>query len=171
MPVFRNQDNQSFVLLPPGDYVFRVVGMESGIQTGTGKTAGSPFWEFKLMIEGKGANVYERLIDHESTGWKIDTFLKCTGQTPPVNAPFEFEEQAAEAAGVHWINPIGLRGHCALIVEEFTKTGQTEKKKKNRVSVFYTDKPKLPRHEAAPALAPAPAAVPKVTPSDDGLPF
>lgn len=157
MPTFTNQDNQAFILHPPGDYIFRVVGMESGIQTGSGKTAGSPYWELKLSIEGKGGVVFERLIDHPSCGWKIDTFLKSTGAAPPPGTPFEFEADTAESAGCLWINPIGLRGHAHLIVDEYQKTGSTEKMKRNKVGAFLTDKPKLPRH-VEPKSEPEPAA-------------
>lgn len=177
MPVFQNQDNQAQILHPPGDYKFRVVGMESGIQTGTGKTVGSPYWELKLAIEEKGGVVFERLIDHPSSNWKIDTFLKCTAAAPPTGTPFEFEQQAAEAAGVLWVNPVGLRGWAHLVVDEYTPNGSTEKRKRNKVGTFYTDKPKLPRAEipateqAPPpaSVAAAPAAAGELT--DDEIPF
>jgi len=159
MPKFTNQDNQAFIVHPPGDYVFRVVGMESGIQTGSGKTAGSPYWELKLAIEDNGGCVFERLIDHPSCGWKIDTFLKSTNAAPPTGTAFEFEADTAESAGCLWIDPIGLRGHCHLIVEEYTKTGTTEKRTRNKVAAFLTDKPKLPRH-VEPKSEPEPAAAP-----------
>jgi hypothetical protein len=157
MPKFTNQENQAFIVHPPGDYVFRVVAMESGIQTGNGKTAGSPYWELKLAIEQKGGVIFERLIDHPSCSWKIDTFLKCTGAAPEVDAPFEFEVDAAQAAGCVWINPVGLRGHCHLIVDEYTPTGKTEKQRRNKVATFHTDKPKLSRLETPKAQEPATA--------------
>lgn len=170
MPTFTNQENQAFVLHPPGDYVFQVTGIETGIQGGTGTTAGSPYWELKLAIEGNGGVVFERLIDHPSCNWKIDTFLKCTGAAPKPGASFEFDEDAAAASGCLYINPIGLRGHCHLIVDEFQKAGSTEKRKKNKVGTFHTDKPKLPRAES-PTPAPAPAAAPATTAETDDIPF
>ena len=167
MPKFNNQDNKAFVLLPAGDYVFRVTALETGLQTGTGKTAGSPFWELTLEIEDKGAKVFERLIDHETCNWKIDTFLKSTGAAPPVGTAFEFSQEAAESSGCLWIDPIGLRGWCHLIVDSYQKTGAKETTKRNKVGTFLTDRPKLPRIAAAEPETPAePAAV-----DDDGLPF
>jgi len=172
MPTFNNQDNQAFILHPPGDYVFRVTGIESGIQSGTGVTQGSPYWELKLAIEDKGGVVFERLIDHPSCNWKIDTFLKCTGAAPKPGESFEFDEDAAAASGCLYINPIGLRGHCHLVVDDWSPKGSTEKKKRNRVGTFHTDKPKLPRAEApASSQDPAPASAPAITTTEDDCPF
>ncbi len=163
MPVFKDSENRSYVLLPAGDYVFRVVEMESGIQD-KGKTAGSPFWELKLQIEGKDAIVFERLIDHRDTDWKIDTFLKSSGAAPAKGHAFEFDQQAAAAADCLWINPVGLRGWCKLEVDEYTKPGTTTATKKNKVAVFYTDRPKLPRHQE---MAPEPVSAPSVEAADE----
>lgn len=175
MPRFKNQENQAFVLLPPGDYTFEVVEMEAGIQSGTGKTAGSPFWEVKLKID-KGGTVFERLIDHPTCDWKIDTFLKSTNSAPPNGEAFEFVETAARDAGCLWINPIGLRGWCHLIVDEYTPKGATTPQKKNKVGAFLTDRAKIAR---APQPEPASAAEEPATASTttapdaegDGLPF
>lgn len=169
MPVFKNQENQSFELLPEGDYVFTVIEMESGIQTGNGKTAGSPFWELKLKIEGKNAHVWERLIDHESCSFKIDTFLKSTGAAPQAGVAFEFDAAAAESAGVLHIDPVGLRGWCKLNVDTYTPPGKPPIKR-NKVQVFYTDKPKLDR-AAKPETVAVPAAAPAIETSDDDIPF
>jgi hypothetical protein len=164
MPTFTNQENQSFIVHPAGDYVFRVTGMESGIQSGQGKTCGSPYWELKLALE-KGGVVFERLIDHPTCSWKIDTFLKCTGAAPAPNTPFEFEESAAESAGCQWINPVGLRGWCHLIVDDYQKAGSTTPIKRNKVQTFFTDKPKLQRiEEPKPEPVTAPVA-------EDDIPF
>lgn len=168
MPTFKNQDNITNTLVPPGDYIFRVVGMEAGLQT-QGKTQGSPFWEFKLLLEGKGAVVYEKLIDHPDCSWKIDTFLKSTNAAPPLNAAFEFVETTAEAAGCLWIDPIGLRGWAHVVEDTYTPKGKTEARKVNRIGTFLTDRPKLARHvepQEAPASAPTPAN-PETTDEND----
>lgn len=168
MPKFNDSENRAFVLLKPGDYVYRVLSMEHGLQTGTGKTAGSPYWELKLQIEGDaGGLVFERLIDHEVCAFKIDTFLKSAGAAPPLGTAFEFVEEAAEAAGCLHIDPIGLRGWCHITQEDFTKRGETKPMKKNKVGTFLTDRPKLPRAERPPEEAPASAPAG----DDEALPF
>ena len=152
---------QPNIILPAGDYIFTVVAFECGIQNG-GKTNGSDFFEMELEIDGKpGSKVREKLIAHESTGWKINNFIQCAGITLGEGEEFEFRKDLAEQNGATWVNPIGLRGHCALIVDTYAKktdpgypnvppnkmTG-----KSNKVAMFYVDKPKLPPNEALRAV-------------------
>lgn len=146
---------QPGVILPQGDYIFCVREMTCGIQTG-GKTNGSDFFEMELEIEGKGATVREKLIAHDSTGWKINNFVQCAGIVIPEGGEFEFRQDIAEQSGCTWVNPIGLRGHCALVVETYLKRTDTEGKptgKSNKVAVFYTDRPKLLPNEALRVVA------------------
>ena len=139
MPKFNDSENRA-PFQPEGDYVFCVTEFEIGISNGQ-KTAGCEKYEVTLEIEGPGNQVFENMIDHESCSWKIDTFLKSAGVKLAKGEAFEFRKDTAERKGVRWVNPLGLRGHCRLIVEEYEKNGQ--KRKTNRVAVFYTDKPKL----------------------------
>jgi hypothetical protein len=144
------------VLLPAGDYIFCVREFECGIQSG-GKTSGSEKFVMQLEIEGKGATVRETLIAHESTGWKINNFIQCAGIVIPEGGEFEFRRDVAEDAGCTWVNPIGLRGHCAIIVETYAKKTDSDYPntspknmtgKANKVAVFYTDRPKLAPNES-----------------------
>lgn len=147
MPVFKDQENKVNILLPPGDYVFTVLDYESGLQTGSGKTAGSPFWELKLELvdkQNQRAVVYERLIDHPSCDFKIDTFVKSTGVRLVPNQPYEFDARAAADSGCQHVDPIGLRGWCSILVDDYERKGGGTAKK-NKVSAFLTDRPKLPR--------------------------
>jgi hypothetical protein len=152
---------QPGVVLPAGDYIFCVREMTCGIQQG-GKTNGSDFFEMELEIEGKGATVREKLIAHDSTGWKINNFVQCAGIVIPEGGEFEFRQDIAEESGATWVNPIGLRGHCALFVDTFAKRSDpdypnTKPKdmtgKSNKVAVFYTDRPKLPPNESLRVVA------------------
>lgn len=168
MPVFKDQENKTLKLLPPGDYVFRVKTFDSGLQK-AGKTTGSPFWKLHLEIEGHESTVFERIIDHPSCDHKIDTFLKCSGVTVPKGTAFEFDPNAAEACGAIHIDIIGLRGWCSILVDEYQPEGKTEKRKSNKVACFYTNKPKLPRHVETPTTTPEPD--PLADPLGDGGPF
>lgn len=148
MPTFHDSEN-IVPMVPEGDYVFRVVEFTQGISKG-GKTAGCARYELKCAIElpdGKpGPNFYENLIDHASTAWKIDTFLKSAGIALPKGESFEFAFDDAADRGVRHVEPVGLRGWCNLAVEEYPVGSG---KKRNRVATFYTNKPKL-----APVIAP-----------------
>lgn len=181
MPVFKNQENKVSVLLPPGDYIYTVVNYESGLQTGNGKTAGSPFWELHLEItdpKKQTASVYERLIDHPSCDFKIDTFLKSAGVQLDPGTSFEFDERIAMESGYQHVDVIGLRGWCALVVDEYDKKGGGTAKR-NKVSAFLTNRPKLGRVSPPPpppahSPRPAPAAAPTTQVADplsDDVPF
>jgi len=159
MPTFKDSDNL-VRFVPEGDYIFTVTGFDQAVSAG-GKTAGCTKYELELEIEiangARGPRVFENLIDHESCDWKIDTFIKSAGVNLAKGVPFEFTKDEADANGVQFVQPLGLRGWCRLIVEEYpTNSG----KKRNKVATFYTNKPKLaPRPIAAPVE-------PKITDDD-----
>jgi hypothetical protein len=143
MPVFNDSENMK-PFLPEGDYTFRVIGFEIGISNGA-QTRGSESYEVKMEVEGHGNTVYETLIDHPKTTWKLDVFLKCCGIKLNKGESFEFRRDKAEQAGVRWVNPIGHRGHFRVFVDEY------KDRKKNKVMTFYTDRgaldPILPPEE------------------------
>lgn len=146
MPTFKNAENLVAVIHPEGDYVFEVIKLEIGQSTGAA-TNGSDKYELTLRVESTGGRVFETLIDHESCAWKIDCFLKSTGVVMATDESFEFCAERAAAAGVAWVDPVGLRGWCKLIVENYTPNNApagAPKKQKNKVAVFYTDREKLP---------------------------
>lgn len=157
MPKYREKDNEAIELPPEGDHVFCVEDFEGGIMT-KGKTMGSPFWRLKLLIETNGSHCKTLLIDHESCRRKISNFIKCTGVRIPDEGDFEFDQQAALASDVEFVDLIGLRGWLCIRHEDYAPPGR-EPRKQAEVSVFYTDKPKLPRKVTQPAQpqeAPAP---------------
>jgi hypothetical protein len=140
MPVYNDNTNTP-ELIPSGDYIFTVKKFECGISNGA-KTNGSDKYEFELEIEGKGRTVLESLIDHPSCAWKLDCFLKCCGITIAKGESYEFRQDLAQANDRRWVNPIGLRGWCSVVVEEYTRR-DGKKFKYNKIGVFYTDKEKL----------------------------
>lgn len=157
MPRFNDSEAKTFTVAPEGDYILRVTGFERGISKG-GKTAGADLYEAELSIERpEGGRVWEGLIDHDLTAWKIDCFVKCMGVVLPKGAGFEFNKTDADENGVAFVDPIGLRGWGKLIVEEYNG------KKRNKVAIFYTDRPKL----APVRPTPAPAEAPSVAGADD----
>lgn len=151
MPTFK--DATAPVLLPEADCIFCVVQFDIGISTGA-KTKGSENYEMKVEIEPTGKILKETLIDHPSTDWKIDCFLKSAGVQIAKGETFDFNETVATGSNVRWIDPIGLRGWCRIIQETLTgrnpeevaaiKAGSRKATVVNKISVFYTDRPKLP---------------------------
>jgi hypothetical protein len=144
MPIFGDKDNlPPQELLPEKDYKFKVVGMEFGFSTGP-STAGSEEFKVKVQIEGKPRTIVERLIDHKSCDWKIDCFLKSTGIKLAKGEAWDFRKDTADGMGGRWINYMGLRGWCRVIVEEYKHKASGEQRKTNKIGTFYTDKEKLP---------------------------
>jgi len=144
MPKFTDAENKIYTLLPEGDYKYMVTDWEIGISTGP-LTAGSEKYTAKFtLIDHPGSELRETLIDHPKTGWKIDTFLKSAGIRPGKDEVYEFNQRVAEESGVRWINPIGLRGWCKLIQEDYVTKAKVVIKV-NKIAIFYTDKEKLPQ--------------------------
>lgn len=137
MPTFNDSEN-IINLVPEGDYKFTVVDFAIGLSSG-GKTSGSEKYEVKYEVEkGKEKSItYDTLIDHELCAWKLDTFLKCSGVRLAKGERFTFRKDEAESQNIRWINPLGLRGWFKLFVDEY------QGKKRNKVSMYYTDKEKL----------------------------
>ena len=102
--------------------------------------------EHIYIIEGQDSKIKEQLLDHPSCSWKIDTFLKSAGiRKLAKGQDFEFDEDSADDKDVPWINPMGLRCIAHVIVDESYVSAITKQVvPKNRVSVFYTDRPALP---------------------------
>lgn len=143
MPVYHGQEARA-PFQPEGDYILEVVGFEVGISKGA-KTNGCTTYELELDVfkaDKKIGRCYETLFEHAELGWKTDCFLKCCNVRMEVGQAFEFEERKAANAGVTWVDPIGLRGWGKLNVEEYPAGSG---KKRNKVAIWYTDKPKLER--------------------------
>lgn len=180
MPVFQDQDNREFIVVPPGDYVFRVARLTCGTSNGA-KTRGCDQYDLELLLEGTGAVVFDTLIDHRDTSWKLDVFLRCCGVRLPRGAAWDFNQRRCQQKGWHWVDPDGLRGWAKItqepVMQKDPRTGLYTMPKigkdgqalmRNRVGRYYTDREKLPRHvEPASAQEPVSAAAD----DDDGMPF
>jgi hypothetical protein len=152
MPTFQFNDseNKVFEPLPPGDYIARVTECEFSISNGA-KTSGCDKMKLKFVVEknGEERKFSERLIFHESCGWRIDTFAKSFnlligGKPPTKGQPIEWSE--------HMV--VGLRGWVTLGIRE-----GSDKKKYNEVVTFITNKEKFPKLieiEAAPSASDEP---------------
>jgi len=146
--VFTDKDNLQ-LFTDPGDYQFEVIEFECAISSGP-KTRGSRVTNVKLKLLPSGVHVYEQLIFHPSMGWKIDTFVKSTGIAVPIG------QMPPELARGNERLLIGLRGWCTVFIDEY------QGKKKNRVSVWITNRGKVDR-------LPPPAETTGV--DEDGVPF
>jgi hypothetical protein len=147
MPIFNDSENkQPNVLAADGDYIFTVVGLKTSISKGP-KTSGSDVFELTFELDrSPGSTVYEKLMDHPSTSWKLDCFLKSAGVDLVKWEGYSFIQSEASSNGFKWVNPFGLRGWCRIGREKYTGSDQKEREK-NVVVTFYTGKAKVPRVE------------------------
>lgn len=183
MPIFQDTES-AYALVPEGDYVLCVYEFITDMSTSE-KTKGS--WRHTVVfnIEGTDSKLKETLIDHPSSFWKIDTFLKSSGiRSLAKGQEFYFEQDVAEEKGVPWINPMGLRCHARVVHDSFRSNKTGNEITKNKVAAFYTDRPvlrpdpelrKKPTSRAGdmpgdPMPFPPPPSVAGMKPNDD-IPF
>ncbi len=135
MPKYEFKDRQAPQGLVPKDrYEFTLVEVEDKLA----KTSGNQMFEITLRLDGKGrgVRVKDHLVFTEKAMWKIDTFLKATGQ-----APEEKGETSVEADMLY-----GLRGEADIDIEEREWNGRPFKK--NIVAGYPADGRALDRDPA-----------------------
>src|SRR4029450_503655 len=152
MPIFRDAEPTG-TIVPEGEYVLSVKRFEQNLSTGA-KTKGSDMYEVVFEIEpGKGQCI-ERLIDHPSTDWKIDLFLKSAGVQLTKGQPYEFNLERAKAKNARWVNPLGLRCWAHVVIESYEKRGGGVGRK-NAVAAFLIGNGKVPPAPSTPAATAA----------------
>ena len=75
-------DGDEFVILPEGDYVFKVVSFERGRFQGGDKIPACNEAVLTLAVEYNGGtvNITDRLKLHKSLEWKLAAFFRSIGQ-------------------------------------------------------------------------------------------
>lgn len=123
----------SFVLLEPGEYDFRVEKMERSTYNPSPQSKirdSSPMAELELKIDSPEgtATVFENLILHSVTEFKISEFFTAIGQKKK-GIPFT----------PNWSAVIGATGRAEIEVNEYSDRNGN-KKKNNRVTNFLEPK-------------------------------
>lgn len=151
MPTFKNQTG--FTLIPDNTICqFTVAEMEATMRD-KGKTNGAMEYRLKLDLHNEDGDkigtVRQSLIDHESTDYHIDHFLRASDAVGQYGLKegqaFEFLQSRAETKKVAWVDPVGLRGWCIIGVREYTSQKDGSMKKVNEVSRWLDDRAPLPR--------------------------
>lgn len=137
---YKDSEELSFELLPAGDYAFKIIDAEEGMQT-KGKTAGSEFISIKIAFGRQGkivAQWSEKIIFHESIDWKTDQWLRCINFNGGKLSKGEMVDITPQTV-------IGCRGHVSVIQETYVKQGTGEEKIINKVDKWLTTKGVLER--------------------------
>lgn len=118
-----NKDAEEFVILPAGDYQFRVVGFERQRFEGSEKMPACPKALLKLKIEHEGETVeiQHSLLLHTKTEWALASFFSSIGL-----------KKEGQPLVMNWNLVPGSTGRCQLVV------GKSENGNEfNRVKKFY----------------------------------
>lgn len=129
--VFKNRGNVPPVL-PEGDYIVEVTDYECGVS----KAKGNDMVTLHCRVDGQGNELREHLVFTESSGWKLDTFVRCVGIAPKEGETFNLTDETT----------IGCRGWVHIIQEEF-KPKDKPAYMTNKIGMWHVDKPKLPRNQ------------------------
>lgn len=128
------QDDQQFELLQDGEYDFVVESMERGRFAGSEKMSACPQAKLTLRVvnpeTGNDVRILETLNLHKKMEWRLSQFFVCIGQ-----------KKKGEPLAPNWNTVPGSTGKARVVVNEYTKDGQT--RKNNKVDTF------LPKEQKA----------------------
>ena len=145
-------------VLPKGDYEFEVKEI---FEFKTSK-AGNDMLpvDFNLFgPDGQKGKAEDNFVFTASAKWKIDGFLKATGNIPAAGSKVNFNN-------LGWMQR--ARGRCSVDIEKYTtKAGKDGEK--NIIVAFLYDKTEIVGREVVvKQAAPAPAPAPPADDADDG---
>ena len=120
-------DGQQFVILPEGDYVFKVTGFERGRYPGSQKIP--PCNKANLTLQVKTddgiAIAHTDIILYRSLEWKISSFFRCIGQ-----------KKHGERLQMDWSKVQGSRGRAHFEPATFVGKNDGKEHQKNEVERF-----------------------------------
>ena len=132
------KDGPDFVLLPDGEYPFRVTKLERARFQGSAKLPPCNMAILTITVDGgeKGASIVtHRLYLHTKTEGLLCSFFESIGQ-----------RKHGEPLRPRWGDVTGSTGHCRLGIHEFTKKDGSAGRSKEIVRFLPPPEPK-----AAPA--------------------
>lgn len=130
------EQESSFILLPAGEYEFKVEKMERATYQPSRNSSiqdTCPKAELTLSIQSAEhgeAKVFENLILHSKLEWKLSEFFIAIGQ-----------KKKGEAFTPNWGEVVGSTGRCKLEINEYT-TNKGQDRKNNRVATFLAPEDK-----------------------------
>lgn len=129
----------AFVLLPDGDYWFKVMKIDKGRYDGGPKISACPKAIVTLEIicpDGQTVTLTEQFLLHEKVKWKISHFFASIGMLGD-----------GEKKKMNWSPEIiGKTGICKVIQNRYNDTNTGEERTNNKIKDFYPsyDQPNLP---------------------------
>ena len=138
-------DGKEFVLLPEGDYVYKVTGFERARHPGSAKLppCNKAALTLQVVTDEGIATIFTDLYLYRTMEWKMSSFFRSIGQ-----------KKHGEKFTPDWSKVIGKRGRAHFKTEEYVKDGET--RSKNVVDKFLDYEEGLipPETEAEKAASP-----------------
>ena len=120
-----------FVLLPEGDYDFKVVNFSRGRHAGSQKLPACNKAELKIEVrdnKGNKSTINHDLFLHTKTEGLLSAFFIAIGQ-----------KKHGEPLRMNWNSVVGSTGRCKVTIDTWTGKDGTQKQN-NKVSKFYEPK-------------------------------
>ena len=118
-------DGQEFVVLPEGDYKFRITGMKRGEFPGSAKLPACNKAVLTAMVEyEKPAMVTFDILMCRTLEWRIASFFRCIGQ-----------KKSGEKLKMDWNKVVGSSGRAHFRPRSYMKDGREHQV--NDVVRFY----------------------------------
>ena len=138
-------DGDEFVILPEGDYVFKVVSFERGRFQGGDKIPACNEAVLTLAVEYNGGtvNITDRLKLHKSLEWKLAAFFRSIGQ-----------KKHGERLVMDWTKVPGADGRAHIKPRKYKDSNGEEKEANNITKYLDYDADKMPDPFAAAAVDP-----------------
>lgn len=136
------ENEDAFVLLPDGDYWFKIMKVDKGRYDGGPKISACPkaIVEFEITCpDGNTVTLTENFLLHQKMEWKLSQFFASIGM-----------KAKGEKLKMNWSPAIiGKTGICKIIVNKYTKGGSEHEN--NRIDKLYPsyDQPNLPPPQQA----------------------
>jgi hypothetical protein len=120
-------DGQEFIILPEGDYVFKVTNFERGRYPGSKKipSCNKATLTLEVQTEDGVAFAHTDLILYRSLEWKISSFFRSIGQ-----------KKHGERLVMDWNRVIGAYGRAHFAPATFTGKTDGKEHQKNEVIRF-----------------------------------
>lgn len=129
--VFKDSEPISMDLIPPGDYLVEIATAKFSLDP----KSGADKVEIKCLVDmkrddGVKSYVWETIPFTEKMQWKMDSLLRCCNVAVKKDQELDLTAEFL----------VGLRGIVKIHTEEY------EKKKYNKIKVWYSDKQKFTKN-------------------------
>lgn len=127
-------ESEPFVILPEGDYDYKITKFERETFAGSAKVPACPkaVLELTVVVPGVGKSIIrDQLLLHENVEWKLCEFFRSIGQ-----------KTHGKGITMNWDTVLGAKGRAHVFVDTFTGSDGTEKQK-NKISRYLDPETEL----------------------------